>query len=317
MLAAVSIVVFTLLTVTSTVPAPTVWILGPVDSALVERVRGQLSDLEWRIAQGPVAPVVKPATEIGSTRAIVSFEVLPDDGLWVRLSVPDGRRWRREVRGLGRAANYEAAALVLRSALLAIEEGAAPSWSAEDQVEPGPLAAPPPWGWTVAGRTQVTGVAPAGGLQLEGFRRWSAWTLALRGNARWPYLTETDGGELRIGQHDLRLAAGYDFRLAPGWSLGPRVGAGAVLWHRQTRATSDTIAGTPLRYTVGGVASAGLRLKTRFAPGWIVMFSAGADGLFGAPRWALADGTRLAEPWAVQPWLALGLGGDPMFATEP
>ena len=282
-----------------------VWIPGPMAPGLAQRLEGQLSDLAWSIERGP--STASPEDAPARADAIVWFARPPGGGLTVRLSLPDRRRWRRDIRDLSPAATYEAAALVLRSALLAIEEGAAPTWP--DEPNPPPV---PGWGWSVAARSQLNGIAPTAGLQARVFRRWSALSLGLHANASLPYTTDTETAELRIERYDLALAGGWDARI-DAWVVGGRAAAGAVLWRRTTEQTAENVEASSARGLVSPVTSLALRVGRQVADGWALDLRAGVDVLWRPPRWTTDDGTLVDEPWGIQPWITLGLTADPIF----
>ena len=284
----------------------TVWLPGEVDPALSARLGGQLSDLQWRVARGPTDAGPNEAPEHAA--AVVWFERLRP-GLRVRLGLPDGRRWRRDINDLGPAATYEAAALVLRSALVALDEGAAPAWQPEPRAEP-----PARFGWSLAGRTDVTGVATTGGLHLEGFRRWRSLSIGLSAATRWPFQVQETGTTLAVGRHDAVLRGGWDGRVGVRWTIGARLGGGTALWHRRTERTDADLAAAGSRWLVSALATAAVRGALRIGDGWSLHIEAGVDALPGAPQWRLSSGERVAQPWSVQPWIALGLGADPIFA---
>ncbi|MEL7239578.1 MAG: hypothetical protein AAGK78_12020, partial [Planctomycetota bacterium] len=240
----------------------------------------------------------------------------------LRLQTSDGRRWRRDVNGLGLAANREAAALILRSALMAIDEGIAPDWT-EETSPPAVTATPEKrsgkstlgWGWFVGGRTEANGYAVPAALTLEAFHRWNRWSLAFNGQGRWPMKVDGDGVDLTIQRYDAAVVGGFEVHRASAWSIGLRAGGGPTLWHRRSE-TAPQLEPVPAKWLAGGRVTAGIRWGIRLAPGWGLVVEGGADALFGAPRWTLADGTTIDESSAIQPWAGALFGMDPIFAAD-
>ena len=282
-----------------------VWIPGPLAPGLAQRLDGQLSDLSWTIERGPSS--AGPFDAPDRADAIVWFARSPRGGLTVRLGLPDRRRWRRDIVDLSPAATYEAAALVLRSALLAIEEGAAPAWP--DEPTPPP---PPGWGWSIAARTELNGIATTPGLQANAFRRWSALSLGLQAAGRLPYTVDADAAELRVERYDLTLVGGLDTRL-DAWAIGGRFAAGAAVWRRRTVRGSETTEAAGASMLVSPLTTFGVRVGRRVANGWSLDLGLGADILWQAPQWTVDDGTVVDRPWGIQPWITLGLTADPIF----
>ncbi len=289
-------------------------VLGPVDAVLLDRLRGHLSDLRWTIQRGPRSR--DAAGRAPTAAATVRFERLETGGLRMRLSLPDGRRWRRELRGLEGPAAYEAAGLILRSALLAIDEGSTPGWLPEPPGAPSTATGSTTgWGWRAALRTEVNGVAPPLGLEVAAHRRWHHWSAGMSVSARWPLTVEESGTELSLGRYDGALYGGWSTR-AGAWAFGARASAGAVLWHRTTTQAGPDAVARADAVQVGGVVTGAGWFARRLGGEWAITLEVGVDGLPGAPEWTLGDGTLVAAPLIVQPWLAVGVSADPQFRTE-
>ena len=323
-----SLCLLSLLTLISATGDRVLWIPGLVDNGVLARLDGQLSDLRWRLHRGSISdgPADAPAT----ANAVVWFERVRH-GVRLRLALPDGRRWRRDIDDLGPAATQEAAALVVRSALLAIEEGIAPDWTDEASAPPptvveaqAPRAPVAPrlrwraqgWGWWIAGRTDANGITIVPGLEASVFHRWDSLSLGLAGSARWPYEATSSAADLRIERYDLSLRGAWDHRWAPAWAFGTVVGVGATVWRRTTERTESTLEPEPARWLASASSGLSVRTSARIARGWALRLWAGVDAVWAAPDWTLGDGTTIATPWTIQPAIGLGISADPMFDDD-
>ncbi|MEM7677190.1 MAG: hypothetical protein AAF449_14400 [Myxococcota bacterium] len=304
-------------------PPTVLWMPQPDDSVVVQRIRGQLSDLSWRLEIAPRSARIEAMPSSASAAATASVNRHGDFTL--RLRTAEGRQYRRDVAGLGQAANREAAALILRSALRAIDEGLAPDWTEEPSKKAPSVETSVAvqgfadersgWGWYAGGRGEINGYAqPAAGLSLEIFRRWNRWTATLVGQGRWPMTVDSDRVALTIQRYDAAVVAGFDAYRQSTWSIGLRAGVGPTLWNRSSAGRAPDLAVSPDRWLIGARFTTGVRWAFHLADGWGVAVEGGIDALVGAPRWTLGDGTLLDQASPIQPCIGVLVGMDPTFA---
>lgn len=283
------------------------WVEADAPPGFTDRLRGQLSDLRWRVRVGAGAP-------LGPGEARADLDALDAD-LSVRLSLADGRRFRRRLAGMGLSpAGLEAAAVAVRSALVAIDEGFAPDMVAE----PDPLS---PWGFRVGARLETWGLDPVPGLEVGALVRLRAWALGLDVTARVPAQLEDGLTRLRVGRYEVVAGVRLDAPLTGVLAAGGGVGAGLVLWHRETTALTPEVAARPPGLIAGAVARAQLGVLLRLGRGVLLALSGGVDALVRAPQLTYrvvepGGGLRtevLAEPWPVQPFATLGVRIDPLL----
>jgi hypothetical protein len=120
---------------------------APIDARLLDRIQGQISDLPWSIvlvepkrdAEPDLMGRARHLAEVTGVLVVVHVVSRRDGGLDLYLADPEHARiFRRRIPGSGsgranRSATVEAAALVVRSTLRALAEGAELDW---DEIPP-------------------------------------------------------------------------------------------------------------------------------------------------------------------------------------
>ncbi len=297
---------------------------APIDAQLLDRVQGQISDLPWSIV------VVEPKRDaerdlIGRARhlaeatgVMVVVHVAPrrDGGLDLYLADPErGRIFRRTIAGSGsgranRSAVVEAAALVIRSTLRALAEGAELDW---DEVPP--YTAPsdvPLWPApkrAIESRAAVEGIEAAPSSAAATASPAKASAIGLRAALGWTSLwpgggaSILDGPELRaslvLDRVDLGVAlmttfprtledarTAVDLTESSGtltigailvdgadFTLEAALRGGLVAFHRRTSALAADVMPTPSKLLLSG----GLGAEARAA--WFPELGGGAFGL--------------------------------------
>jgi hypothetical protein len=322
---------------------------GAGQERLSQRVRGQLSDLPVRLVvvnepgtEAPLGAQLEAADALArrqGARAVVWFAPLdpqaPRAGLLV--VVAEAARGRVLIRrieagaaaGDGDSATLEAAALVVRTALRGLSEGAEIGLT-RAEVAPAPPP-PPPAAKTAApaappqpasrGRLLAAvgwhltydGQAAQQGLSGHVGYTFGRWTVGL---AAAPSL----GAELRDARSTVHLArhafgAFGEVAAALGEqvSLGAGVSAGAVLFPRSTGATAAGIA--PDEASANPTVFAGFSARARWFPaafrGFVGLWlEGGAELVPWAPTLGYQLGPRFVpafQLWHVQPGGAAGL----------
>ncbi len=328
---------------------------SPEDEALARRVQGQLSDL-------PVVLRVKPGTAPGSSdaeqwwtavdlaasesaRLALWFSHAPD-GITVHIAEPSTqhlfvRRIQADPAGgrLSRSAMAEAAALVVRSAVKALEAGH--EVGVEVKVEPQaptPPAEPmPPVALEVPPRAELPPAVPISATPL----REGAWVLAVgwqvavdgaspRGQQGPQLVAGWEGRRLRarvlllpslpahlsdaytrvtLSRHALVVGAGVGLKPAERLRLGADFGAGLVGFHRRSVALRPDVVASPTRFTLAAAVSP--ELSARWSAGPVALeMSAAVDVMAGVPTLGYTRGDEFLlrnALWVAQPRLGLAL----------
>ncbi len=281
---------------------------GGGDALAVERLEGQVADLEvtLSIEPGALEPTldaqVVAATrlaELHGARAVVWF-VPRGKGVAVAIATPaDHRLFVREIPAANASAVAEAAAVAARGALRAIALGGtigvtvAVTVAAELPAEPAPTPIRSPVDATTIEAGLGWQVALDGGADRGAHAITERTTIA-----RGPWATSL---ALSFGL-PLHRAAGQGVALdlaRSGGVLGVArrlgsidlgVAAGVLLYHRTTLATPDGLAPTPGASSVAFVGGLEVIWRARLWDHVGVAAEAGLDLVAGAPELAVATG---------------------------
>lgn len=278
------------------------------------RLQGQLSDLPWRVERSRDDDRRRSPAE-----ARVRLDPAGPD-LEVVLTAAGGRRYRRSLTGLGQgSAALEAAAIVVRSALVALAAGRKPAMTADP-----PLASEDRAMFGLRGslRAETWGLGPGTvGIDAGVFLRQGVFAWDLGATGRWPQGVEDGLTRSVLNRYELLAGLRFDEAIDGRWGWAAGLHGGLALWHRRTEVFDDEavarsrleswIAGTVVRARFGGMQ----RISERIG----VEFAIGLDVFPGAPNYRY-EGERtdtVAEPWVLQPWLAVGIRWDPIFLDWP
>jgi len=253
-------------------------ILEPVDPALLERVQGQTSDLEWRLdrAEGPAElPRALEVARGARVDAVIWF-VASDDGS-VRVHVFDARAHRQLERSvsppaeerLASSTTAELSAFIVRSSLQAIAAGRIigepvktpiPKPVAPRRASPEPPVRP---GSDRAGSVDAGGFAVAQGASNVvdlgfwlgvGFE-WSRFMGGLSASTTGQTTTSFERATLGLQRQQLTALAGVRWLDTETLELWARLGFGLLLYRRETSSVDVGLAPTPASVTVSPCAT--------------------------------------------------------------
>jgi hypothetical protein len=287
---------------------------GSRDAMIVQRLRGQLADLEG-VALETDAAALEPTLEgqlaaaerIGSehdARVVVWF-IARGRKLAVAIATPrDHRLFVREIPQAAESAMAEAAAIAVRGAVRSISLGgtigievkpAAIEAPVEVRAQPieVPTSSDPPTkieaslGWQVV----IDGGAQRGAhalMQRTTLAR-GAWagslSITLGVPLQWRASTDITLDVTRSG-----ALVGAERRLGGGFAVG--LGAGALVYQRSTSTAPAGFAPTPSNATVTFATAGELAWRARLGARVAIVACAGVDVVVGAPEAAIArDGT--------------------------
>jgi hypothetical protein len=297
---------------------------GGSASLAIDRLRGQLADLEVTVTV--VRGVVEASLEVQlaiaarlaaahDARAVVWF-VAHGGGLAVAIATPrEHRLFVREIPAADPSAVAEAAAVAARGALRAIAEGGTIGVEIPAKlVEVVPVETAPSSpglglelgvGWQVALDAGADAGAQAIALRTSATRQ--AWAVALALGVG-PALRHAAGADVAVELSRSDAALGIERRFG-GFALG--VSAGAILYRRTTLATPAGLMPTDATTTIA--LAVGPELRWRWRP-WSsrvgIEVCAGLDVVLGAPELAVVrNGTveSLGQLRRVQPRLGLSI----------
>lgn len=298
---------------------------GERDAVIVERLRGQLADLDevslaiddGGATEPTLAAQLAAAEHVAAAheaRVVVWF-VARGRALEVAIATPaDHRLFVREIPPAAESAMAEAAAIAVRGAVRALALGGTIGVEVR-AAAPAPAPAPPPaapphlaidasLGWQVA----LDGGADRGAqalVQRTSLARgaWAAsLTIALGVPLAWRAAPEVvldvarSGGTLGIERRFGSLAVG--------------VGAGALIYHRSTSVAPSGLAATPSASTIAAAATLELAWHARLAHRLGLVAAIGVDVVAHAPEAVVSrDGTPevVDAIHAVQPRATLAL----------
>ena len=285
----------------------TVWVEPEAPALFTRALRGQLVDTGWRAERAP-------DDETGPVRC--GLERRADD--WVVHLRLRGRAYRRALEGLGRgAAAAEAAALVVRSALEAVDRGEAPVGMAPTPPAPGSGPGPPPWALRLGAGGRIEGWAietPGAGLDLRLALARGGWSAGLHLGGHRALSAGDDRARIRLRRLEAAAA------LRRGWPLGTvelfLVGlGGAAGWERSTEGVGSGLVARPSRWVWGALVGLEAGLEVPVAP-WALALSAGVStgGPIPAP---VVDGDALpGGPDPVRVHLRLGFAYRAAFGDR-
>jgi hypothetical protein len=296
---------------------------GGTGSLAIDRLRGQLADLDVTvtIVRGVVESsldaqlaVAARLAEAHDARAVVWF-VAHRGGLAVAIATPRERRlFVREIPAADPSAVAEAAAVAARGALRAIAEGGTIGVEVPAKiVAVAPVVAGPPAsrlglelaiGWQVALDAGADAGAQAIALRTSATR--GSWALALALGFG-PALRHA-AGDVAVELSRSNAALGIERRLG-GFALG--ISAGTILYRRATLATPAGLMPTQAATTAALVVGPELRWCWRPWDGRIgIEAGAGLDVVLGAPELAVVRGgtaQSLGPLRSVQPRFGLSI----------
>ncbi|MDF2694889.1 MAG: hypothetical protein K0S65_3272 [Labilithrix sp.] len=327
----------------------------PLDEALYERTVGQVSDLPAELEPVPSAALEGTmSARLESARAIalqhhatmvVWFEHPTDAGPVVVVALPARDRVLvrpiaepNESMSTSTSAMLEASALVVRTALLALESGLAVGVpSAELTHEPKPPAtptAPPPvpkppppprrpslpapavlerphWSLFAGAGWQLTfdGRSPAGaraGL-LEAGVRHGDWSGSLRGSLGLPSRSHDDLVSLEVWRHSAGIFVGHTLARGGPWRLDGGAGLGLVVFERSAYPRDSRFSPSPPITHLSAAAS--LELRVLWSPSATfpvhLGMGAGVDALSAPPSFSYetASGVVDRPSWFIEPRL--------------
>lgn len=313
-------------------PSVILWLDPAADLALLERVRGQLSDLELELR------VVETKPEVFEPALALAWFTRPDAARdRVEVHVAAGQPVRTFVREIGdggvigegalSSATLEAAALVVRESVrdLSRSDPPLPEPRADSKSTPPVIRAPPvlasrsesearfslrgELGWSVVldGVGWFRRQGPAFGLggSYRDFR------LALVASLSLPVSEQDYYGAIRLRRQEFGVRGGYEWRPSSATALSVELRAGVVLYARSAEQLRPVVSPSGDRVNVSALI--GPELRFGFAPnaGPFELFVCG--GLWfvpGAPRIGYQVDARF-EPsfslWRWQPTLGIGL----------
>lgn len=333
---------------------------SPDDEALASRAQGQLSDLpvELRVRPGPApGPSAveqwRAAVELAgseSARVVLWFDQEPD-AIGVHLAEPATRRlFFRRVRadtrqgGMGRSALSEAAALVVRSALKALEAGRQLGEDVPEELEPPPApeeeppplpSAPPPeapllaeapplgppasitpireaeWVLAVGWQAAVDGSSPQGQQGPQVSVGWEAGRLRARVLvlASLPAALLDEHTRVSLSRHTVGGGIGGSVSPTKRLRLGVDLGVGVAGFLRSTVALGPGVIASPARLTLAPYVSPELSARWRSGP-VALEASLAVDVLAGVPSLGYLRGEEFiprAPLWVAQPRFGLAI----------
>lgn len=295
---------------------------GPRDATIVERLRGQLADLDDIVLATEATPAIESTLEgqlaaaerIASARdaRVVVWFTTRNGTLAVAIATPrEHRLFVREIPASERSAMAEAAAIVVRGAVRSIALGGTigvevPARPAEP--EAGDLSDEPrraePVAVPRAATTSTTTIDASLGWQIaiDGGAERGAHALVQRttiARGGWGASialalgvpqTWHAGSDVTLDVSRSGAMLGGERRLGGGVALG--IGAGAAVYHRSTAMAPSGLTPTPSNSTVAFVTGVEVAWRTRIAGRLGFVAYAGVDVLLGAPEAVLSrDGT--------------------------
>jgi hypothetical protein len=325
------------------------------DFGLVPRIRGQISDLRVVLvervtdpleatARGCLARADQIARE-NDARVVVWWEFISGTGgSTLAVSVSDVASKRLLLRALPVPASdaasnaplgsstLEEAALVVRTALQAIDAGESIGLDREVALAPSPLfdRSPPDvpsavvdasaidrssaaWSATLGLAITVDGASPHGqegmtaGLHLDSGAIWASLTV----EAYLPARLQDAQATIELNRYAARTAIGLVNRGASiTWRVAVR--AGGALIRRRTLSTAANVRPTPARSTLAPELGPQIDLVVHLGSrGPFILFTIGADVVLGAPRFAYEDSGGILSAhasWPIEPNAAVSLG---------
>ena len=310
-----------------------IWVESAQDQALVERVRGQVSDLELTLV--PVE--TKPVAVAGPGVVLVWFTRPDPDADVVVIHAARGaqsRVWQREIGGGGAPApggglsssTQEAAALVVREALRDMIRAEPPAPEPPVQPKsrtPAPVAAPvvapqlparslASFRAELLWRVTLDGVSPfrRQGPEFRLGATYRALELSLFAGSSLPVAEHDQLGELRLLRQAVGVRGGHEWRLSHTLALDVGLRGGLVSYARSTVQLAPGV--TPNADRVSVSALFGPELRLGWAP-WFgpleLTLAGGVDVVPGAPRIGYQVDGRF-EPsftfWQLQPIVGIG-----------
>jgi hypothetical protein len=311
---------------------------GEADRSLLERARGQASDLRVTIlpregaleatlaAQVAAAPGIAVAQ---AARGVIWFASAPGGGVVVHT-------WRaqsaevvvRAVDGPGGAAGeavasatLEVAAVVVRTSLRALIDGEAARELAHVPAPPRPTAlalAPAPASESLRPMAMLgplwahDGVSAAGapGLVFGAGVGSARFALDVSAGATLPTSLSDQLTELQLWRAFVALGAFARLRLATSFTVSAGLRAGAALFLRSTEAQTGGVSPRAPGRSFSALLAPEIGLRLALGPRLGLVLSLAADVVPGAPSLVYARGERTEGPrplWRVQPRLGLGL----------
>lgn len=286
---------------------------GAGDATVVQRVRGQLADLDdvvLEIDEGEPEPTLEAqlATAERLEARVVVWFTMRGKNVVVAVATPrEHRVFVREIPAAAESAMAEAAAIAVRSAVRAISLGGTIGVEVKAP-EPDPIVAEP-----IVVATPETAISASLGWQLalDGGAARGAHALAQRttiARGAWAAsLSLTLGAPLEWRAADdvaldvSRSGAllGAERRLEGGFAVG--IGAGTLLYHRSTSTTPSGLTPTPSNTTFAFAATVEAAWHAKLTRHVGFVAAIGVDVVAGAPEAALSRNGMVEIVDAIRP----------------
>jgi hypothetical protein len=322
-------------------------VTDPTSRALMQRIRGQTSDLDQQISE-VAQPSMEPriSDELASARrlavqndarVVVWFDTT-GESLTLFFSVPrEGRTLVRtmEQESPTASATLEAAALVVRSVLRALASGAtigvtlakpldvpaAPETAAEPPPPPAPAVPLPPasedrWGWVVSAGWHATLDGP--GVWLQGAEaragaRHGIWSAGLQAALDAPTELSDPYATVRLSRGAAVAFVAMAIPASDALHLALSMGVGAAGFPRQSLEVAAGVTRAPDAWNTSAVFASDVGASYRMhwqGAVWAVALRVGADLVVSPPTIGYdVGGTFMAQHalWNVQPKAVLAL----------
>lgn len=247
-------------------------ILEPADAAVLERMEGQTSDLDWGFQNAAGPPTLRRAVDVGSDPqidAVIWFTRTSEGGF--RVHVLDARAHRRLERSvsppvkeaLASSATAELCAYIVRSALQAIGAG-------REIGQPVPPVAPKPErkraarsqasvkgssraAWAEAAAflvAQVPGRSLEPGIWLGVMFEWSPLALGVLASSTAKARIELDRATIQLQRQQLGAAVGFRVVDTQAAKLWLRLDLGLLAYRRETLVVDVGLSPTPAAVTL-------------------------------------------------------------------
>jgi hypothetical protein len=296
-------------------------VTDPASRALMQRIRGQTSDLDQQIsevAQPPMEPRI--SDELASARrlaarsdarVVVWFDTT-GESLTLFFSVPrEGRTLVRtmEQESPTASATLEAAALVVRSVLRALASGAtigvtlakpldvpaAPETASEQPSAPPPQVSPAPpvpedrWGWVVSAGWHATLDGPGTwlqGVEARAGARHGIWSAGLQAALDAPTQLSDPYATVRLSRGTAVAFVALAIPTSDALHLALSMGVGAAGFPRQSLEVASGVTRAPDSWNTSAVFATDLGASYRMhwqGAVWAIALRAGADLVVSPP----------------------------------
>ena len=290
---------------------------------LATRLIGQTNDLDVDVVVSSVGPNLDPARLAVAARAqakargaeVAVWFVGQDDGWLVNVSRGE-RTFQRLVSvssgALSSSASIEAAAVVIRTALMGLSAGEDVLPETVPESPPTPLRFIGELNWTAA--LDRDGSAGHHGIEARLGLGLGAWRFTFGLEEHPPETIAVTQATLDLERQVAAFSVGYGAGFDSRWWLGGSLGAEVLRFPRVTTSVTAKLMGTAPKSSWSFAVRPELDVGFRLIGALWVFFHLGADVLFAPPAFALQTvaGTRqtLSALWSLQPRASLGLAID-------